>query len=693
MPRLGVVFRLSRNASLQCAEARCLPTAPQLLLSPFPDVPPWPTAPRPLDRARSRRWVQWTNGDRGARPIRRRRMTEGVNQMVDSDLSDRGVLASFVGAFFAELWRWGVRDVVVSPGSRSTPLAMAAEALPFDVLVDVDERGAAFAASGMAKAKQRPVAVVCTSGTALANYLPAVVEAESSRVPLLVLSGDRPARLQQVGAPQTFDQLHVFGTHVRGFWNMPEPSDDPRVLRHAAQIAREACIAMGVAAVPAGPTHVNFPFDEPLVADWDRLLQVGRSLEAETALPPFARCEGSLPPAEASRLARWLEGRAPVVLCGEGTFSPHAGPEERCEEAAALFAFAQRFDAPLIADPLSGLRSFAAGAVMDAADALFAAGQEPAFNAVVRFGRYPVSKAIATRIEERRCPQVVVDPFATRDFNGATTLFVPCLPAAFTRAVLDASTEEGTVPAEPQAGEGAVDAEPQADERAVDACLAAWARANHAFASRAAAVAGDGADDFEGTYVRALVDGLPDGSLLFSANSMAIRALDTFYGKSDKTLHVQGNRGLNGIDGTISSAVGAVLHRGRGALLTGDLSFIHDMNGLALQRELLRKPEGGRVAPSLAIVVLNNNGGAIFDMLPQSQEQRCFERLFLTPQDVDVQAAAQAFGVPHCVAKGAADFSQRLERALQTPGLSVIEVRLPLRGVRERYAPYKRGRA
>ena len=247
--------------------------------------------------------------------------------------------ALYVSAFFDELIRCGVEDVVVSPGSRSTALSMVAHASQMELYVDVDERGAAFFALGLARAKQKPVAVICTSGTALANYYPAVVEAESSRIPLIILSGDRPQRLQHVGAPQTFDQLKAFSDHVEGFWNMPEPSADPKVIAYARQIAREACIAVGAAGVSRGPVHINFPFDEPLKPDLsvegsgEGLFSVGR---IDTPMPALMSAHTELEEEQAAQLLDWLAARRSIILCGEKTFSEHLSPEEQDIEAACL---------------------------------------------------------------------------------------------------------------------------------------------------------------------------------------------------------------------------------------------------------------------------------------------------------------------------------------------------------------------
>ena len=188
--------------------------------------------------------------------------------------------------------------------------------------------------------------------------------------------------------------------------------------------------------------------------------------------------------------------------------------------------------------------------------------------------------------------------------------------------------------------------------------------------------------------MRRVVELIPDGSCLFAANSMSIRALDTFYLKGNKELTVLCNRGLNGIDGTVSTALGAAQQFSHTTLLTGDLTLLHDVNALALQRELRLQREAGGPERTVVIVLLNNNGGGIFDMLPQRSDDAYFERLFLTPQDVDFGAAAQAFGVPYQAAGTVEECGAAYRRALDVPGISLIEVRVPLEGLPERYAPY-----
>lgn len=586
--------------------------------------------------------------------------------------------ARAVGAFFDELSLLGVREVVVAPGSRSTPLAMAAYELSrraperMRVTVDVDERGAAFLALGIAKATGVPACVVCTSGTAVANFFPAVLEAESSRVPLLVLTGDRPARLQGLGAPQTCDQLNAFGTHVAAFRQMPALGFGEDSAAFARQVAREALIAAGGGA-GAGlghPVHLNFPFDEPLTPDISdaELFSLGRG----GGCGLIARPRFALAPDAAERIAERIAGARVLVCAGEGSVR-----DDR--DAYALLAWAKALRAPVLADPLSGLRRFADAGVIDNYDNVFARKDWPRPDAVVRFGRWPVSKRATTALAAVRPVQVVVDPFETRDFNAATDVFAACAPWEFVRAtgeVLGIFASDGS------------DAVGFSPGSAADAFFCAWAGANDAERARIEAV-DEAESGVEGAFVRAVVDMAPDGSCLFMGNSMAIRALDTFYTKRDRDVRVLCNRGLNGIDGTVSSAVGAASAFAQTTLVIGDVAMLHDINALALQRELVGSPAAGRgTAPAVAIVLLNNNGGAIFDMLPQQSEQPYFERLFLTPQDVDFESAARAFSVPFQKVRTVAEFRAAYAGALGVPGISMIEVSLPLSGVKERYGRY-----
>ena len=701
-------------------------------------------------------------------------------------------------AFFDEMTRWGVRDVVVSPGSRSTALAMAAYELscrrPHDLrlFVDIDERGASFLALGMAKASGRPVALVCTSGTALANYYPAVIEASTSRVPLIVLSADRPPQLQGLGAPQTTDQLKAYGNtclangvYARNnllptFQDVAEPGDGKFMAGYLATTVADDLAVGGlrpgfdnfgelanydpnlqVAARAsghyAGPVHLNFPLAAPLKpdfpgADMQAALRGARdcfSLGARAVMParrkggdapaltvgPLLGSTGQLSAAGVAAIEEALRKRPTLVLVGEGAC-------ETLAEAEEIVAWARRWSFPLLADPLSGLRSLDEPLVIDNYDNLCRHGACPRPEVVIRFGRYPVSKATTAFLEKVRPLSIVVDVAETRDFNLATDVFVGTTPLGFVRS--------------PWHGEGR-----KAQRNFADA----WVAANDEARLRVLAV--EKAGEVEGAYVRALLELIPEGSCLFSANSMPIRALDTFYLKDGKPIAVMANRGQNGIDGVVSTALGAAQHFAQTTFLTGDFTLLHDLNALALQREIkhvhghpgeeeaaepaartigagevseraaaapvsrrgahaaprdpdataafdpitdgalvgdgagdalavaagdaaaLGDGEPEPAAPSIVIVLLNNNGGAIFDMLPQASDDPYFERLFLAPQDVDFQAAADAFMVPSARVGSVEDFREAYAGFLGHPGISLIEVQLPLRGIRDRYAPYQ----
>ena len=592
--------------------------------------------------------------------------------------------ALFLSAFFDELYRMGVRDFVVSPGSRSTPLAMVAYEMSrreeyegVRLFVDVDERGAAFFALGLGKAKGRPACAICTSGTACANYYPSVLEAESSRVPLVLLTGDRPPRLQALGAPQTCNQEKLFGDHVRLFLQMPLPSADRPSLAFARQAAREAFAqAVGAAgACAGGPVHLNFPFEEPLkpALDHPDLFVLERSrwcgAPEDAGLSPIGACVragGRLTDEAAATIEALLAENTAVIMAGEGSI-------ETPEDAEALMRLAAQRSIPVLADPLSNLRQRIDELLIDHYDNIFGKPGLADFDLVVRFGRYPVSKRAAQYVQRHRPLQIVVDQLETRDFNAGTDLFVRMAPRDFVRDLNAAADRAG----------GQV-----LKEHGQERLAQAWARRNEEERARVGAVREVEAG-FEGAYVSALLDELPDRSLLFAANSMSIRAVDTFCDKGAR-FDILGNRGLNGIDGTLSTALGAAQAYRQATLLIGDLSLLHDVSAFALNAELMRvHREAGELAPSFVIVLLNNHGGGIFDMLPQKSEDAYFERLFLTPEHADFGEIAAAFDVPYARVVNVADFRTAYRALVGRPGMSLLEVDVPLQGLKERYADYQ----
>lgn len=572
-------------------------------------------------------------------------------------------IGATLDAFFCQLRTCGVREAVVSPGSRSTPLAMKALEHLEQVWVDVDERGAAFFALGMAKASGRPVPLICTSGTAVANWYPAVLEAEAAYVPLLFLSADRPARLQGVGAPQTTDQREIFGNHVRSFVNIREvgvgePSMDlcEQVARHGREAVSVAC---GWDGGIRGPVHLNFPFDEPLKP-------APRNAAYEACVKPMSAIakdmsdEFSVKPEmptsdEIQVILDAIAGKKTVIIAGEGAAESH-------DDALCLVNLAHTLGVPILADPLSGLRAYQDSHIVTNYDSICTREGEPYTEAIIRFGRWNVSKRLVTSMAKQASVHVVVDENEPLDYTHTSTIRIRAVPLIFARALT------------------------RAYETSQQACVSTideWMQAEKRAHERLAAVTNAG-DDFEGSYVAKMLELVPDNSTLWAGNSMAIRTLDTFMEHSP--VRVLANRGLNGIDGTTSSALGAhtALAPSPTTLLVGDLTLLHDLNAFALAPELRH---AGIDSP-FVIVCLNNNGGAIFDMLPQRSSEPYFERLFLTPQEVDFAGVAQMFGVDYAKVETVVDFTRSYSEAVERAGISLIDVRVPLAGVPERYARF-----
>lgn len=523
--------------------------------------------------------------------------------------SQAALNAAFAAALVEGLVRGGVREVVLSPGARSAPLALALAARhDLRLHVVVDERAAAFLALGLARASGRAAAFVCTSGTAPAHALPAVIEAALSAVPLLVLSADRPEELQACGAPQTIEQQRLFGPHARWFAQLgPAREGAPREWP-AAVAARAVDHALGP---PAGPVQLNVAFREPL---W----QPG----CEGALPPVGaprllRATPRLDPAQARAALSLLEGPG-VIVAGPRAFPPGG------EGAAAALALGRRLGWPLLADALSGLRHgpFAAE-VVSAGDALlrdpgFARAHRP--RAALRLGQLPTSKPLATWLEAAAPATALVDAHGQwhDPTHAAAALLVA--DAAQACAALLAAAEELERPTAPAEWGASWEAAERAARQALEAATReGW---------------------WEGALARALVEALPAGALLHAGSSLPVRDLDAFGGARPAPLALVGQRGANGIDGGVAAAAGAALGwtRGPAAALLGDVALVHDLGGLLAACEL--------EAP-LTLVVVDNGGGAIFSELPLAgADPERFRRLFLTPPRLDLARACAGLGAP-----------------------------------------------
>lgn len=533
----------------------------------------------------------------------------------------------------------GVRDVVVSPGSRSTPLVLAADALAaLRTHVVLDERAAAFVALGVAKASGRPAILVCTSGSAGAHYLPALVEASEAGVPVIALTADRPPELHHGGAPQTMPQRALFADYVR--WSTdtavapgaegPGPSDT-----RARWLARLAAIATDRAtAGRPGPVHLNVPFAEPL---WDPT--AGPEPDPEPGADPASTSLVALPPAPArilrpaasaaldpagpaayadvlAALAPLLGAPRGLVVCG-----PALGAGAQSEHLAAeALALAAHLGWPLLADPASGLRfGDAAGATrVTTYDAVADASPEalPRPDAVLRFGRVPTSKAAARWLADvGRDRTVCVDPAgAWQDPDLAASVLVAAEPAAFCRAARAATT-------------------PRADATAP--WPAAWATLE---ARALGALEGACTGPWSGGLVRALLAASQPAEPLFVSSSLAIRDLDRFGQRAQSARRpVFANRGVNGIDGIVATAAGVALASGPVTVLLGDLALLHDLDGVCAAVAL---------GAPITLVVVDNGGGGIFRQLPIAGHPSAFERYFVTPQPQRIPAVCEGLGLP-----------------------------------------------
>ena len=523
-----------------------------------------------------------------------------------------------------ELIRGGLREAVLSPGSRSAPLAFALHRADSDrrlrLHVRIDERSAGFLALGLAKASGLPVVVVTTSGTATANLHPAVLEASYADVPLVVLTADRPPELRGTGANQSVDQVRLYGDAVRLFAEVGTPGERAGDNAYWRSLTcRVLAAATGDGGTAAGPVHLNIGLRDPLVPDedprWTESLN-GRADRAPWTSRPTAPAAGAvlddLPP------------RTAVVLGDSGR-----------DVAVAALALAEKRGWPVVAEPSAGARG--SGCVIDSAELVlgapgFLAAHRP--DRVLVVGRPTLSRAVGRLMAGSRCD--VVGGFGHwADSSRSAARVLPGVP----------------VPA------GAADAR----------WLSSWLVAGHAARAAVNEILG-GTDDLTEPVVAAEVVRCSP-SLLVVGSSKPVR--DLFLAGPGSATRVLANRGAAGIDGTVSTALGAALahQRGGGAhayALLGDLSFLHDANGLVLG------PQEPR--PDLTIVVVNNGGGAIFGLLEQGGEAYAgaFERIFGTPHGVDLEALCAATATTHVLAATREELRTALVPAA---GIRVVEVR------------------
>lgn len=592
----------------------------------------------------------------------------------------------YIAALVDEFYQLGVRHAVFSPGSRSTTMAMLfTEYEGFETYMNIDERSASFMALGIAKAHKEPTVLVCTSGSAVAHYLPAMLEAQYSGVPLIVLSADRPHTLLHVGAPQTVDQQKIFGTAVNYYEELAVPQED-HYYTYPRQVARKAY--MKAMDTKKGPVHINVPLFEPLVPELDcKHFEEGRS-PYKVFKPNYGdvfSCQNrSNNTSNASNVSDVSYTKNTTDNSANNVNNANnfnlllaqykrvlilAGPQISVNEVESIHSFAENLQAPILADPLSNVRRWHktdaiddnhefninrsndtdmtqkkqfSDVVISTYDA-FLADKElwPVLkpDCVIQFGQMVVSKRVQQMVASwDNVEYIEINPtMDSMNPTGKTTIHM--------QASIDMFTHLYAVKNES------------------NAYLNSWQSLEVAGKAQLS-TAIEEPSCFEGRTIRELQQHIPDNSQLLVANSMTIRDFDYFWfsGESDAVLY--GNRGVNGIDGIVSTALGLATNGQPTYLVTGDLSLFHDLNGLAVAKTHNL---------NLTIILHNNDGGGIFEYLPQKGTKH-FDYLFSTSQGLDYSGAAKLYGCGHTKISSPDELSHVLAKVSTESGVHIIEI-------------------
>lgn len=559
----------------------------------------------------------------------------------------------YIAALVDEFYQLGVRHAVFSPGSRSTTMAMLfTEHEGFETYMNIDERSASFMALGIAKAHKEPTVLVCTSGSAVAHYLPAILEAQYSGVPLIVLSADRPHTLLHVGAPQTVDQQKVFGATVNYYEELAVPQED-HYYTYPRQVARKAY--MKAMDTKKGPVHINVPLFEPLVPELDRKhFEAGRS-PFNVVKPNYSggynydyKSSASHENNTSSNNDSFLAQYKNILIL--------AGPQVDVGEVNSILSFATSLQAPILADPLSNVRRGynsvdshsdkdcidTSNVVISTYDA-FLADKElwPVLkpDCILQFGRIVVSKRVQQMVGSwDNIEYIEVNPtMDSMNPTGKTTMHMQASVDVFTNLY---STVNDS-----------------------NAYLKKWQILEEAGKAQLS-TAIEEPSCFEGRTIRELQQHISSNAQVLVANSMSIRDFDYFWFSGESSAVLYGNRGVNGIDGTISTALGFATNGLPTYLVTGDLSFFHDVNGLAVAKTHNL---------NLTIILHNNDGGGIFEYLPQKGTKH-FDYLFSTSQGLDYSGAAKLYGCGYTKITSPDELSAVLANVSSETGVHIIEI-------------------
>ena len=569
----------------------------------------------------------------------------------------------YIASLVDELYQLGVRHAVFSPGSRSTTLAMLFQSHGgFHTYMNIDERSAGFMALGIAKAQGEPAVLVCTSGSALTHYGPAVVEAKHSGVPMIILSADRPYTLQQVGAPQTIDQQKYFGTAVNYYEELSVPSES-HYYTYPRQVARRAYLKANDHKL--GPVHINVPLFEPLVPNREEeYFKQGRSEK------PFRLVKHQ----EIASLGSLLEAKRVLILGGPSVTNPKA-----------VVDFADRIGAVVIGDPLSNLRQYEG--VISTYDAFLAHHErwdDLRPDVVIQLGQIPVSK----RIQQWMATLTDIDYITV---SPAADVVNPSLTTTI-HVMADIDTFLGEI----KRGIPLL----ISTEKKQRAVIQKLEKLNLLTQSRSVVMSltyeelwrqiesnsreqldkvQEEQNLFEGRTIHMLQQMMPDEGQILVANSMSIRDMDYFWATGRSQAMVYGNRGTNGIDGTVSTALGLSTNGKPTVMVTGDLSFFHDLNGLAI---------GKTHGMNLTIILHNNDGGGIFQYLPQKGTDD-FDYLFNTPQGINYSGLATMYGLDYVKVTNNEELERAMQQYIGVEGIHLIEVPTSKEGSRELHKLYR----
>ncbi|WP_145436955.1 2-succinyl-5-enolpyruvyl-6-hydroxy-3-cyclohexene-1-carboxylic-acid synthase [Staphylococcus hominis] len=517
-------------------------------------------------------------------------------------MNHKEALTKQVYTFASELYAYGMREVVISPGSRSTPLAIAFEAHPnIKTWIHPDERSAAFFALGLIKGSERPVAILCTSGTAAANYTPAIAESQISRIPLIVLTSDRPHELRSVGAPQAINQVNMFANYINFQFDMPVADGSQEMLNtinYQMQIASQYLYGPH-----RGPIHFNLPFREPLTPD----LEMTENLKSEHKILPHYQKNIDI-----QDIKNVLKDKKGLIIVGD---MQHQAVDQ-------ILTYATIHDLPILADPLSQLRKFNHPNVITTYDLLYRSHLNIDADFIIRVGKPVISKKLNQWLTRTNAFQILVQNNDKIDvFPTPPHISYEISANDFFRSLVN---------------------EPTVNRKD---WIERW-QSIEAQSRKAITQHMSQATD-ESAFVSTLIQKLTKDDALFVSNSMPIRDVDNLL--FDSEVEVYANRGANGIDGVISTALGMAVHK-RVTLLIGDLAFYHDMNGL-----LMAKLNDIHIN----IVILNNDGGGIFSYLPQkTAAEQYFERLFGTPTGLNFEYTAMLYDFSFKRLNNITDFSQ-----------------------------------